>query len=174
MSLFDNIVWHALSGPHLAYSIGTTVVRRYAPGFSPIIGFANPEQPDLPALNPFCEPGEHLYCDAWSGSVSDGWRIEREAVMLKMIWAGATPGTDEAPDAVQLCSQHASHALDLATLTRPGPFGIRTIELGDYFGFFEGSRLLAMAGERFRAGTRAKLAVSARIRIFRGAASRDG
>jgi predicted GNAT family acetyltransferase len=38
-------------------------------------------------------------------------------------------------------------------LTKPGPFGPRTLELGDYFGLFDGERLIAMAGERMAAGT---------------------
>ena len=41
----------------------------------------------------------------------------------------------------------------LATLTRPGPFGPRTLELGTYLGYFEGDTLLAMAGERMFAGS---------------------
>jgi predicted GNAT family acetyltransferase len=63
------------------------------------------------------------------------------------------PAADEAPDARRLGPEHASQALDLAALTRPGPFGPRTIELGEYFGVFEGSRLVAMAGERMHAGS---------------------
>jgi len=35
--------------------------------------------------------------------------------------------------------------------TNPGPFGLRTIELGDYLGVFENGRLVAMAGERMHA-----------------------
>ena len=38
--------------------------------------------------------------------------------------------------------------VDLATLTEPGPFRDRTIELGAFFGIFESGRLVAMAGER--------------------------
>ena len=53
---------------------------------------------------------------------------------------------------VRLGPQHASQALQLAVLTNPGPLGQRTIELGDYFGWFEGERLVAMAGERMHAG----------------------
>ena len=62
------------------------------------------------------------------------------------------PDADEAPDALPLSAEHASEALALTTLTRPGPFGLRTIELGEYFGCFDGSRLVAMAGERMHAG----------------------
>ena len=38
--------------------------------------------------------------------------------------------------------------LALATVTKPGPFGRRTIELGDYIGIRQRGVLVAMAGER--------------------------
>lgn len=151
--LLDNIVWHALVGPHAKYATGTDGARRYAPGFSPIVGFANVEQPDFAALAPFCEPGEHFYCDGWSGTAPAGWQIDAETTMFKMLWEAEMPLTDEAPEAVPLGPEHALQALELATLTRPGPFGPRTIELGEYFGCFDGQRLAAMAGERMHAGT---------------------
>jgi ribosomal protein S18 acetylase RimI-like enzyme len=150
--MLDNIVWHALSGPQRKFSVGTDEIRRFAPGFSPIIGFPNSERPDFNALVPFCEPGEHFYCGEWSGPAPDGWQIEEGSTMFRMIWEGSVP-SDDADGAVQLGPEHAAQALELATLTRPGPFGLRTIELGDYFGFFEGDRLLAMGGERFYAGS---------------------
>lgn len=151
--LLDNIVWHTLTGPHAKFSAGTERARRYASGFSPILGFANPAEPDFASLLPFCTHGEHYYCDAWFGDPPAGWQLEAESGLLKMIWEAEIPAKDEAPDAMAIGPQHAQQALDLATLTRPGPFGIRTIELGDYFGYFEGERLIAMAGERFTAGS---------------------
>jgi GNAT superfamily N-acetyltransferase len=148
--LLDNITWHALSGPHAKFASGTGDARRYAPGFSPIIGFADLVHPNFAALAPFCGPDEHFYTDAWSGAVPAGWRIEVESTMFKMIWESALP-EDEAPEAVALKPEHAAQALELARLTRPGPFGLRTIELGEYFGCFVGDRLVAMAGERMHA-----------------------
>jgi ribosomal protein S18 acetylase RimI-like enzyme len=71
--------------------------------------------------------------------------------MFKMVWEAAMPA-DEPLDAIPLGPEHATRALELALLTRPGPFGLRTIELGDYFGCFQGDRLIAMAGERMHAG----------------------
>lgn len=73
--------------------------------------------------------------------------------MYRMVWHGSIPGSSEATDAIPLSLAHATQALELATLTRPGPFGLRTLELGDYFGYFEGKRLIAMAGERMQAGS---------------------
>jgi GNAT superfamily N-acetyltransferase len=147
----DNIFWHTLSGMHAHLSSGSGRARRYAAGFSPIVGFPDPLQPDFAALAPFCEPDERFYCDAWYGPAPAGWRIEAESTMFRMLWDGVMPAQDEAPEALPLGPEHAQQALELAALTRPGPFGARTIELGEYFGFFEGGQLIAMAGERMAA-----------------------
>jgi len=146
--LLDNIFWHTLAGPHARYASGTGDARRYARGFSPIIGFADPTHPNFAALAPFCELGEHFYCDGWAGSAPAGWQVDMESTMFRMVWDAPMPATDEAADAVALGPEHAAQALELATLMRPGPFGLRTLELGDYFGYFDGPRLVAMAGER--------------------------
>ncbi len=150
--LLGNIFWHALSGPHACFATGSERARRYAPGFSPIVGFPDPAAPDFASLRPFCEAGEHFYCDGWTGPAPDGWRIEAESTMYRMVWTGDAPAGDAAPDAVPLRGEHAMQAVELATLMKPGPFGPRTIELGDYFGYVDdGGRLVAMAGERLAA-----------------------
>ncbi|MGH8806548.1 MAG: GNAT family N-acetyltransferase [Noviherbaspirillum sp.] len=150
--ILDNIVWHTLSGPHARYTTGTDEARRYAPGFPPMIGFSDIDNPNFHALAPYVQPGEHLYCDGWAGVAPAGWRIESESIMLKMIWESSMRAADEVPEAVLLGPQHAAAALELATMTRPGPFSLRTIELGEYFGVFDGPRLVAMAGGRMCAG----------------------
>lgn len=152
-SLLDNIMWHVLTGPHARFASGGATAKRYARGFSPIVGFADPAAPDLAALAPHVEPGEHLYCDGWTGAAPAGWQIDAENTMFTMVWDAALPPPDDALKARPLCPNDADDALALATLTKPGPFGPRTIELGDYFGVFDGQRLVAMAGERMHAGT---------------------
>ncbi|MGH8252941.1 MAG: GNAT family N-acetyltransferase [Steroidobacteraceae bacterium] len=154
-SALDNIVWSSLSGSHARFAAGAGGARRYARGFSPIVGFADPREPDFAALEPFCDAGEHFYCSGWSGAVPRGWQIEADTTMCLMVCiTDAAQGSVSRSEreAVRLGSRHAQQALDLAVLTRPGPFGLRTIELGDYFGYFEGDRLVAMAGERMQAG----------------------
>lgn len=147
-NLLDNIFWHCLIGPHAPFATGAGAARRYAPGFSPIVGFADADAPDLAALLPYCSQGEQFYCDRWSGAAAAGWRIDQEATMIRMVWDGAVPPQDPAGDAVPLTSLHAVQALELARLTRPGPFGPRTLELGQYVGYFDDGALIAMAGER--------------------------
>lgn len=151
--LLDNIIWHALTTTQSSFAAGSGAVRRYARGFSPIVGFADPAQPALDALTPLCDPGEHLYCAGWSGAAPSDWNIEAQASMFQMLWEAEIPASDAAVDALALGPEHAAQAFELASLTRPGPFGLRTIEMGEYFGCFDGERLVAMAGERMHAGS---------------------
>lgn len=154
MHLLDNILWHALSGPQAHLAVGGATARRYAPGFSPMLGFASLQQPDFAALQPHCPPGEPFYCADWSGPVPEGWQIDVEGRMWRMVWAGGpAPEDEDLPDAVQLRGEHAAQAVELALLTKPGPFGPRTLELGQYLGCFREGRLVAMAGERMNAGS---------------------
>jgi GNAT superfamily N-acetyltransferase len=153
VDLLDNISWHALCGPHGGFATGTETIKRYAPGFSPILGFDDPARPDFEALRPFVAPGEHFYCADWTGTPPHGWQVDADARMFQMVWAGALPEAGLARDAVPLdAATHGAAALALAELTRPGPFGARTLELGAYIGIFDGGRLIAMAGERMTAG----------------------
>lgn len=151
--LLDNIFWHSLSGAHACYASGEGKARRYAQGFSPILGFEDAERPDFNALLPYCDRGEHFYCADWQGTAPEGWQIHVEKTMFRMHWAGAMPAAVEDKNEENfvlrtLNQEDAAQALELAILTNPGPFGLSTIELGEYHGYFIGERLIAMAGER--------------------------
>ena len=150
--ILDNIVWETLAGNHAHFAIGKRSFRRFAPGFSPIVAFADPNAPDFELMNEFCQPGESFYSDRWSGPVPKGWQVDVESTMFKMVWRGHVPEAVVSDESRMLGPDDASQALELAVLTNPGPFGLRTLELGDYFGRFEGDRLVAMAGERMWAG----------------------
>ena len=151
LHLFDNIVWHALTGDQARFAAGRGAVRRYSRGFSPILGFEDPGRPDFDALRAIVDPGEAFYCDGWNGPSPADVRVEVDLTMYKMVYDGPIPEADEAPEAVSLQAAQREQVLALVDLTHPGPFGPRTIELGDYFGILDGGRLVAMAGERFHA-----------------------
>ena len=73
--LLDNVVWHTLTGRHAKFASGSGAVRRYARGFSPIVGFEDPARPDFEALAALCDPGEDFYCDGWSGEPPTDWHV---------------------------------------------------------------------------------------------------
>lgn len=51
-------------------------------------------------------------------------------------------------DAISLTVDDVPEILELVSLTRPGPFLTRTIEMGEYIGLRQDGQLAAMAGER--------------------------
>ena len=142
------------------------------PGFRHCLASSTASGRAAAPIASFFKPGEQLYCAGWSGAAPAGWRIEAETTMFRMMWKAPMPDEDEACDALRLGTAHADRALELATLTRPGPLGIRSVELGEYFGCFDGPRLLAMAGERLFTGALPRSAGCVPMRISRIAASR--
>lgn len=143
-----NVFWHSLTGVQAKFAVGAGGARRYAPGFSPILGFAEPAQPDFDAINPYCEPSERFYCAGWTGAAPRGWTIEATSTMHCMLWDGGSVPEEDGTGIDVLGTGDAAAAVDLARLTRPGPFGPRTLELGTYLGIRDAGHLLAMAGER--------------------------
>ena len=149
--ILDNVVWFSLIGHQAKYATGKNNARRYAAGFSPIVGFADPADPDFASLSNYCELDEQVFCPEWNGATREGWRIHDEKALFRMVWDEAIPDEDDFPEAVRLGPEHADQAFELAKLTNPGPFGPRTTELGEYFGCFDAGQLIAMAGERMHA-----------------------
>src|SRR5882672_3327229 len=102
LHLLDNVIWNTLVGPHAVFAAGAHGARRYAPGFSPIVGFADQSRPAFEAVTPWCESGEHLYCSGWDGPVPAGWLVEADATMCLMVCPpdsdfGSIVGTDVEP-----------------------------------------------------------------------------
>jgi len=151
--MLHNIIWNALSGSQAALAQGGAGARRFGPGLPALAAFADPAAPDLAALAALCAPDERVYVEGWSGAVPPGWRIEVEAPMLRMAWPeGLAAPVPAAGVAMRpMGAADLAQAVELTTLTRPGPFGTRSFELGHYLGCFDEQGLVAMAGERLHA-----------------------
>ena len=152
MDILDNVFWHALTGEQAALSAGNARARRYAKGFSPLLGFPDLQRPDFEAIAPSCDAGERFYLGGWTGESPPGWRIDADTRMCQMVWDAPPPAGDDSREARRLGPEHHAAMHELAVITNPGPFGPRTPELGEYYGIFDGPRLVAMTGERAHAG----------------------
>lgn len=76
------------------------------------------------------------------------WDCSATLQIPQMIWTGRP-----APPPIRaelLTAADAPAMAALASLTKPGPFRVRTHELGEYFGIRRDGELVAMAGERFK------------------------
>ena len=146
--VLSNPAWNSLAGLHACYASGTQAARRYARGYSPIFGFADPDHADFQEVAPYCSVGERLYCVGWSGAAPADWQVDIDTRAQQMLWVGDVPELDDALGAVRLGKAHVPQVMALVEATKPGPFAERTVEMGEYYGVFVGDRLVAMAGER--------------------------
>ncbi|KPF71551.1 hypothetical protein IP88_10715 [alpha proteobacterium AAP81b] len=148
MHPLDRPVWTALAGAWHSLAAGDETARRLDPDCGP---FAAARDGNVAAVAPLL-PRDR-----------DSWFVEADVVAAppefvvaetRELWqmvADAVPPPDPALRFVALGDADAAEMIDLATLTRPGPFLARTNRLGDFIGRREAGRLIAMAGTRMRA-----------------------
>jgi ribosomal protein S18 acetylase RimI-like enzyme len=154
MHVLDNPIWHALTGPHATLAERAPHAARYLPDVS--VFAALPDDPTPEAWDDLRElvgPGGIAFLAARDLEVPDGWSPQVSIPCRQMWLRGALADQGEARDATDdpfllLDANDVPDMLALVERTKPGPFVQRTIELGTYIGVRDGSRLVAMAGER--------------------------
>lgn len=142
-----NPVWHALTGPHLHLSQGSGPAHRYHPEVSPFLGVESPA--GLLHIAELVTPGDYglIMADFDVPEAPPGFTITQRAVALQMIARDVTRVEPPAP-LLDLGAEDGPEMLELADLTRPGPFGPQTWRMGPFKGIRDGRRLIAMTGHR--------------------------
>jgi len=152
----DNAVWRALGSRHRAVAQERGRARAYR---SDVSVFAAVESFDPASWADLAEVlGPSRGCAFLGGDVPpdppSGWvSVDRVRCVQMVLESGAVtpvvPVVPVVPVPVRpLTPDDVRAMLDLVARTEPGPFRPRTIELGSYYGHFEGADLVAMAGER--------------------------
>jgi len=150
MDALDNPVWHALTGPHAAFSEGSSLALRYQTDVCPFAALPDDVAPgawdDLRAL---VGPGNvaMLFRPA-AVAIPAGWEIAFSLTGLQMVATERIGEPD--PEFARLGTGDVDEMLALVERTRPGPFLPRTVELGTYLGVRAdgAARIVAMTGER--------------------------
>ena len=147
--VLENPVYHSLllNDQHLGF--GTEKVKWFDPDVSPFAGFERDYKNGLDDLYQFLPTGRTiLYATPDTLTQTMNWKLLVEIKGLKFLYEGGAVMERDAFHPVLLEQQHVEQMMQLAALTKPGPFGLRTIEFGHYYGVFEGGRLVAMTGQR--------------------------
>jgi len=145
----DNPFWSSLTTGHARFALGGALARRYPADISPIAGLAAPEPANIAALETLVSVGDDMATVARSTpKLPAHWEILYESRLTQMIRSDPTLLPEDPVDASTLGPADVPEMLALVELTKPGPFRLRTIELGTYIGARQSGRLLAMAGER--------------------------
>jgi ribosomal protein S18 acetylase RimI-like enzyme len=148
-SPLDNAVWHALTTSHREFAQVTGRAGRYDPEVSVFAAVDEVDDGSWHDLASVVGPGGTavLFRDAVPEAPS-GWARLGGGIGHQMVLGQLVPVP--LPAARVLGPDDAGEMLALVELTQPGPFRVRTVELGTYFGMFDGGELVAMAGERLR------------------------
>lgn len=146
--LFNPVFNALLSGDaHLAS--GTEKVKYFDEQVSPFAGFHVDNDKGFDELYGLLPSGRGIIY-ATPGEIGEpkGWQIKVTLKGLQFVYPPEYK-VDEYPiQPVPLSAEHVEEMVQLATLTKPGPFSARTIEFGHYHGIFENNRLAAMTGQR--------------------------
>jgi ribosomal protein S18 acetylase RimI-like enzyme len=143
----DNPIWHALRSRHRALAIAEGDVLRYPPEVAPFVAVERGGPVDDAVLSALVPPGEPVYMLGPVPELSAAWSLRGPVPLAQMVCPEPVAVVD-GPEIVPLGEAQRADVLELAALVYPLYFRPRTIELGRYFGIYEGGRLTAMIGER--------------------------
>jgi len=152
-ALLDNPIFNSLHTSHGSLAVVHGQAVRFPPEIGPLSGVPDQSEESYEDLRAVAGPRGvvALFFDQPPAPTS-GWTLLRGGLLDQMI--STEPAQRQAhllpldAEMRPLTAADAEAMVALATLTEPGPFHLRTIELGAFFGIFHGCRLVAMAGQR--------------------------
>jgi predicted GNAT family acetyltransferase len=150
MNALDRPIWSALTTRQVEFAEGGPLALRFMSDVEPFAAVAIDDEPSLAQLRQLVAGGgPALLLQATPSPVPAGTRLASEAAGVQMV-ASRVIVADIPPGAVRLGDADSADMIELAELTRPGPFRARTHHLGQFWGIRRNGRLAAMAGERLK------------------------
>lgn len=148
--ILNNPVYHALRSRDAHLGLGEGQVKYFHEAVSPFAGFPEEYDKGFDDLFDLLPAGRRiLYATRRMIKEPAGWQLAHEVKGLQFVFTKNEPNDyDYSVQLVPLNTNHINEMVQLAALTKPGPFSSRTIEFGHYYGVFENNRLVAMTGQR--------------------------
>jgi ribosomal protein S18 acetylase RimI-like enzyme len=148
MSALDSPAWSALNGAHARFAEGNEFVKRYSDDVSPVVGVVSWDEPAVwDALIDLFGRGAAVSLSHFAGELPEGWSELGRGQGLQLVASPRVIG-ERFDEAVELGADDAEEMLAIVARNEPGPFRLRTHELGRYVGVRRDGKLIAMAGER--------------------------
>lgn len=145
----DRPIWVALTTTQAHLGHGDALARRYHRDVAPFAALASTTPAAYQALHQLLLPDEQVVVQSKEPLHSaGGLSMTHVGTIHQMVALQAEAGSVDAVGVMPLGAADVDDMLDLVQKTRPGPFGKRTRETGQYIGIRDQGRLIAMAGER--------------------------
>jgi ribosomal protein S18 acetylase RimI-like enzyme len=167
VAVLDNAVWHSIDGTHRALAEINGSAGRFLPEVAPFAALREPTAGAWDELAQLTRDDGFACLFATKISVPEGWEQLGSVPAVQMTSDDVV--TKASPfEVLDLGVGDVPEMLELVAEAQPGPFGPRTIELGDYIGHRVDGRLVAMAGERLRSGEYTEISAVSTANDFRG------
>lgn len=152
MHSLDNVIWQALTTRQARFAEVSDQARRFVREVTLLSGFEEPREEGYASLAGLVGVGGTAAVfldDPYEDRA--GWEFIAGAPLLQMVCNnGVEKPQSNGYEILELGLSDSPEMLDLTALTKPGPFGPRTHELGTYVGIRDDGKLVAMAGERLK------------------------
>lgn len=145
----DNPVWWSLTSRHAALARRTAYAARYPAEVAPFAAVAAFDADAAEQLATLMQTGETVLFVGPSPPFADGWRVEPLEHIAQMT-CGRGLCVPDGPEVIVLGAAHTADVLELTSRVYPHYFRPRTVDMGRYFGIYDGARLAAITGERMR------------------------
>lgn len=146
--LLNNPVYNALNSGDRHFNIGTADVKYFDEQVSPFAGFDENNVDGFEQLHSLLPAGRKILYAIPSAIIQPpGWELQHKIGGLQFVYEGGKIKA-EFNKVKPLNETHVTEMINLVRLTKPGPFGTRTIEFGHYHGIFNEGKLVAMTGQR--------------------------
>src|SRR5579871_1829755 len=164
----DHVVWNALVSKQSRFALGDERALRFPAAVAPFAAMADASAASFESLRGLIDAqGPVALVSTREILPPAGFSTIRRTTLLQMIWQGELDPTSSW-EHVRLTAGDVPEMVALTAATQPGPFGPRTIELGDYLGARRQGRLAAMAGERMRLDGYTEISAVCVDEAFRG------
>jgi ribosomal protein S18 acetylase RimI-like enzyme len=149
-SILDRPIWSALLTRHAHIAEGGPRARRYDPSVSPFAATPDDSNESLEALAALGRDSESMVLNQTGEIVVPAGFTPLMIAPLAQMLLEKPLATIDDPRIVPLDWSDAGAMLALASLTKPGPFTLKALTFGDFWGIRIDGQLVAMAGERLK------------------------
>jgi len=153
MHALDNVIWQALTTRQAKFAEASGMARRFVREVTSLSAFDEPSDEGYAALaNLVGADGVAAVFLDHEYEARAGWDRIGGAPLVQMVCenGGGSTTSNGSAEIVELGVRDSPEMVALTALTKPGPFGTRTHELGHYVGIRKEGKLAAMAGERLK------------------------
>lgn len=146
----DNPLYHALLTGNRSLALGQPPILYFDAQVSPFVGLETHSEANFALLNNLFPAGRKIIVFTNGANIESlpGFEILHRIPGIQMVCTHPSPAVDAKERLVPLTKEWVPQMVELARLTKPGPFDTRTIEFGHYEGVIHGDRLVAMTGQR--------------------------